>query len=56
VTPHVELDHIDADIDRGLERGQRVRRSQRAGATVPDALTAISIHHNNDATTRNPPA
>ena len=35
---HVELDHVDADLARGVERGERVRGGERAGAAVPDPL------------------
>ena len=32
--PDVELDHVDPDLDGGIERGQGVCRRQRAGAAV----------------------
>ena len=37
---HVELDEVDADLERGAQRRERVRRSQRGGAPVPDPQRA----------------
>ncbi len=35
--PDVELDHVDADLQRGVKCGERVGRGQRAGAS-PDPI------------------
>ena len=40
----IELDHVDADAERGVKRVERVGGSQRTGSAVPDPLTAIGIH------------
>ncbi len=39
-----------ADVVRGVERGQRVRRSQRARSPMPDSLKCRQYHGPNDAT------
>ena len=39
--PHVELDHVDADLLGGIEGGQRVGGRQGAGSPVADALTGL---------------
>ena len=44
VTPDVELDHVDAHLQRGVKRGQRVRRRQRTGAAMTNSLTAVGVH------------
>ena len=39
--PHVELDHVDADLLGGIEGRQRVGGRQGAGSPVADALTRL---------------
>ena len=37
---HVELDEVDADLERGAQRRERVRRSERGSASVTDPQRA----------------
>ncbi len=48
----VELHHVDADLERGVEGGQRVGRRQGAGASVADPLAGRMQHAVNDASWR----
>jgi hypothetical protein len=36
----IEFDHVDSDLERRVKRRQRIAWRQRAGASVPDSLTA----------------
>ena len=46
---HVELDQVDARVDRGAESAQGVLRRERRGAAVPDtknpALVPAQVDH-----------
>jgi hypothetical protein len=43
VCPDVELDHVNADLKGGVERGQRVSRSDRACPAVSNPLAAMEV-------------
>jgi hypothetical protein len=40
-SPDVEFHHVDADLVRRAERGERISRRESTGATMADPLTLV---------------